>query len=48
MPALSGAILKTAPGEGMLDLQTDWQCPDPDGRVTFRIEQVQGSPSEKG
>jgi uncharacterized repeat protein (TIGR04076 family) len=38
MPALSGAILKTEPGEGMLDLQKDWQCPDPEGRVTFRIE----------
>jgi len=35
---LTGAMMKTAPGEGMLDLLQEWQCPDPQTKVIYRIE----------
>ena len=37
---LTGAMMRTAPGDGMLDLLHEWQCPDPLAKVVFRIEQV--------
>ncbi len=38
LPPLTGAMLKTEPGEGMLDMQQDWQCPDSQAQVIYRIE----------
>lgn len=35
---ISGAIIKNQPGEGILDLLEEWQCPDPAAKVVFRIE----------
>jgi uncharacterized repeat protein (TIGR04076 family) len=40
LPPLTGAMMNTAPGEGMLDLLQEWQCPDPLAKVVFRIEQI--------
>ena len=37
---LSGAMMKTAPGDGMLDVLHEWQCPDPLAKVVFRIEPI--------
>ena len=37
---LTGAMMKTAPGDGMLDVLQEWQCPDPLAKVIFRIEPV--------
>jgi uncharacterized repeat protein (TIGR04076 family) len=37
---LSGAILDTAKGEGMLDLLQEWQCPDSEAKVVFKIERI--------
>ena len=39
LPPLTGAIMKTEEGEGMLDLLEEWQCPDPLAKVIFRIEE---------
>ena len=39
LPALTGAMMKTEAGEGMLDLLEEWQCPDPLAKVIFRIEE---------
>lgn len=36
---ITGAIIKNKEGEGMLDLLTEWQCPDPLAKVIFRIEE---------
>ena len=36
---ISGAIIKNQPGEGILDLLKEWQCPDPEAKVIFRIEE---------
>jgi uncharacterized repeat protein (TIGR04076 family) len=36
---LSGAIIKNEQGEGILDLLQEWQCPDPEAKVIFRIEE---------
>jgi uncharacterized repeat protein (TIGR04076 family) len=36
---ISGAIVKNQPGEGILDLLEEWQCPDPAAKVVFRIEE---------
>ncbi len=38
LPPLSGAMMETAPGNGMLDLSQEWQCPDPQAKVVYRIE----------
>jgi uncharacterized repeat protein (TIGR04076 family) len=40
LPPLTGAMMKTAPGDGMLDVLQEWQCPDPLAKVIFRIEPV--------
>ena len=39
LPPLSGAIMKTEEGEGMLDILEEWQCPDPLAKVIFKIEE---------
>ena len=36
---ICGAIVKNKPGEGILDLLKEWQCPDPAAKVVFRIEE---------
>jgi uncharacterized repeat protein (TIGR04076 family) len=36
---LSGAIIRNEPGQGILDLLQDWQCPDSEARVVFHIEE---------
>ena len=38
LPAITGAMMKTGEGEGMLDILQEWQCPDPLSKVIFRIE----------
>jgi uncharacterized repeat protein (TIGR04076 family) len=38
LATLSGAIIKNEKGEGVLDLLEEWQCPDPEATVIFRIE----------
>ena len=38
LATLSGAIIKNEKGEGVLDLLQEWQCPDPEATVIFRIE----------
>ena len=40
LPALTGAMMKTAPGDGMLDILEEWQCPDPLAKVLFRSEAI--------
>ena len=40
LPPLTGAMMKTAPGDGMLDVLQEWQCPDPLAKVIFRIEPI--------
>ena len=37
---LTGAMMQTAPGDGMLDILEEWQCPDPLAKVIFRIEEL--------
>lgn len=38
---LSGALIHNREGEeGMLDLLEEWQCPDPEARIHFRIEEA--------
>jgi uncharacterized repeat protein (TIGR04076 family) len=37
---LSGAIIRNEHGEGMLDILQEWQCPDPEAQVIFRIEEL--------
>ncbi len=39
LPPLSAAIIKNEPGEGILDLLEEWQCPDPLAKVIFKIEE---------
>lgn len=36
---LSGAIIKSEKDEGILDIGIDWQCPDSEAKVYFRIEE---------
>ena len=36
---ITGAIVKNQEGEGILDVLTEWQCPDPQAEVIFRIEE---------
>jgi uncharacterized repeat protein (TIGR04076 family) len=36
---IAGAIIKNAPGEGLLDILTEWQCPDSLAKVVFKIEE---------
>lgn len=36
---LSGAMIKNEKGEGILDILQEWQCPDPEAQVIFRIEE---------
>lgn len=38
LATLSGAIIKSEKGEGVLDLLQEWQCPDSEAQVIFRIE----------
>ena len=36
---ITGAIVKNEEGEGILDILSEWQCPDPKAEVLFRIEE---------
>ena len=36
---ITGAIIKTKDGEGLLDTLDEWQCPDPLAKVIFKIEE---------
>ena len=36
---ITGAIIKTKEGEGLLDTLDEWQCPDPLAKVIFKIEE---------
>lgn len=36
---ITGAIIKTNDGEGLLDTLDEWQCPDPLAKVIFKIEE---------
>ena len=36
---ITGAIVNNKDGEGILDVLTEWQCPDPLANVVFRIEE---------
>ena len=35
----TGAIVKNEEGEGILHILSEWQCPDPEAEVHFRIEE---------
>lgn len=37
---ITGAIIRSQEGEGILDLLEEWQCPDPLAKVIFRIEEL--------
>jgi uncharacterized repeat protein (TIGR04076 family) len=37
LATLSGAIIKNEKGEGILNLLQEWQCPDPEAKVIFKI-----------
>jgi len=39
LPVISGAIIRNEPEQGVLDLLQEWQCPDPEAKVIFRIEE---------
>lgn len=39
LATLSGAIINNEKGEGILDILKEWQCPDPEAKVVFRIEE---------
>jgi len=39
LPVISGAIIRSEPEYGVLDLLQEWQCPDPEAKVVFRIEE---------
>ena len=39
LPVISGAIIRNEPKHGVLDLLQEWQCPDPEAKVIFRIEE---------
>lgn len=37
---ITGAIINSKEGDGILDLLEEWQCPDPQAEVIFKIEEV--------
>jgi len=37
---ITGAIIQSRKGKGLLDLLQEWQCPDPFGKVIFKIEEI--------
>lgn len=37
---ITAALIQSKEGEGMLDLLQEWQCPDPEAKVIFRIEEL--------
>lgn len=39
LATLSGAIIKNEENEGILDILQEWQCPDPEAKVIFKIEE---------
>lgn len=39
LPVLSAAIIKNEQDEGILDILQEWQCPDPQAKVIFKIEE---------
>ena len=39
LPVISGAIIRSEPEHGVLDLLQEWQCPDSEAKVVFRIEE---------
>lgn len=36
---ITGAIVNSKDGEGILDRLDEWQCPDPLAKVVFKIEE---------
>jgi uncharacterized repeat protein (TIGR04076 family) len=38
LPVISGAMIRNEPEHGVLDILQEWQCPDPEAKVIFRIE----------
>ena len=39
LPVISGAVIRNESEHGILDLLQEWQCPDPEAEVVFRIEE---------
>jgi len=39
LATLSGAMIKSEAKEGILDILQEWQCPDPEAKVIFKIEE---------
>jgi uncharacterized repeat protein (TIGR04076 family) len=39
LATLSAASIKSKEGEGILNLLQDWQCPDSEASIVFRIEE---------
>ena len=37
---ITAAIIQNKGGEGILDLLDEWQCPDPEAKVIFKIEEI--------
>jgi len=41
---ITGAMVNNKDGEGILDVLTQWQCPDPLANVVFKIEEEKMEP----
>jgi len=37
---ITGAMMKTEKGEGILDVLQEWRCPEPLSKVIFKIEEI--------
>jgi len=38
LPAITGSIISSKEDEGLMDILQEWQCPDPEAKVIYRIE----------
>jgi uncharacterized repeat protein (TIGR04076 family) len=40
MPPITGSMMNTKKGDGILDVLQEWRCPEPNSKVLFRIEEI--------
>lgn len=40
LPPITGSMMNTIKGDGLLDVLQEWRCPEPFSNVIFKIEEI--------
>jgi len=40
LQSITGSMMNTIKGDGILDVLQEWRCPEPNSKVLFKIEEI--------